>query len=87
MVSKDYAPIPLLPTDKREFLLKFSARLRTVETRLTQLDILQIMTYLNGHNERLHGQLTRFIQACDQENNEKTDFLRKIPRRRNNELR
>lgn len=86
MIKKDYNR-PFLVTDKRIFLLKYDNTIFIKDVtpmEFTQLDILQIMAHLKGRNERLYDKFYRLIKECDKEFKEKTDFERKIPRRRLN---
>lgn len=79
--KKQYEGIIIIPTDKRTFDIVFRAKNRPVITNITQLDLLQIHSYLSGKNQRLCDKIRRFILACDEENTEKTDFKRRLPRR------
>ena len=80
-------PLEVVKTDHRLFLLTyktdrlFSERL---EMEFTQLDFLQISTYLKKNNSRLYEKIMRFIKKIDEVSGEKTDLNRKIPRRRTN---
>lgn len=81
-MRKSYVPVPIVATDKRRIFLKFHGYAGSVETEITQLDLLQIMTYIRGKNDRLHGLFTRYIKACDDKTGEKTNFERQVPRRK-----
>jgi hypothetical protein len=79
---KEYEPIPLTATDKRQLKIVYTSGFMSLNTPITQLDLLQIRGYLKGKNDRLYEQLTRFIVAMDEKDGLKTDFERKLPRRK-----
>jgi hypothetical protein len=84
---KKYVIRPFLGTDNRVFLLKYDNNIFFKDVspmEFTQLDILQIMQHLKGRNERIYDKFYRLVKECDKQLNEKTDFERKIPRRRFN---
>lgn len=80
-------PLAVVKTDRRIFLLTYKTdRLfsESVSMEFTQLDFLQMSTYLKRNNQRLYDKIMRFVGKIDEVTGEKTDMARKIPRRRTN---
>ena len=75
---------PLIKTDLRRFVLRFSPGFREVYTNIYQLDVLKIikMAKQTG-NKYMVEKFTKFIKQCDGiDDGNKTDFRRtKIPKR------
>ena len=75
---------PLIETDLRSFVLRFSPGFREVYTNIHQLDLLKIikMSKQTG-NKYMADKFTKFIKQCDEiDDGRKTDFRRtKIPKR------
>lgn len=83
--SNEQTLIPIQSTDRRLFKLKhegYGMLSAPVEAEITQLDVLQVMTHLKGRNHRLYMVFKRFIKRCDERENLKTDFERRLPKRR-----